>query len=225
MPGSRLRYRLDEALGNPRDWFLTWSVSDDVTLNSNCGFCGQQNQRLTYEVSRGADRAWVCQRCVGRYAFGGVLDGRKLDANSVRRHLLGLAERLKQHTCREIIRKAHKDATDVALAEAAVYFDRNLQLSPKHAACLFSAVRRLEDPVDIRIFEIQTRSNIHQDEFAALDERERAAVWPALSAQQQRRLAFLGHAPARSQRPRRAREDYRKPRPPAAPDLRAASNA
>lgn len=195
-----MRYRLPETIGNPADWSFTWAVTDDVTLNSTCAFCGQASQRLTYEVRRENHSQWVCQRCTGRYAFSGMLDGARLAPPAARHYLFGLSARLMQQTCRELIRKTHVSSANTPLVEAALYFDRNLQLSPRHAACLFPAIGRLKQPVDIRIFAVQMRSAAHQREFASLDDRERAVVWPALSAQQKKRLAFLGFAPRRDQR-------------------------
>lgn len=196
MPLSKPRYTLSEAIGDPKDWMYTWALADDVTLESRCGFCGQTEQRITYQVTRGDDRKWVCQRCVGRYAIGGVLDGYLLEPAEVRAQIHGLTARLKQQTCQDTIREVQAIANDPALEELLVYFDRNLQLSPQRAAVLFQAMRQLPEPVDVRIFEIQTRSVAHQDEFGALDDAARLVVWPALTLLQKRRLASLGHAPA-----------------------------
>ena len=195
MPGSRLRYRLDEAIGRPGDWSFSWSLADDVTFGTCCGFCGQPHQRVTYEIERGDERLWICQRCAGRYDLGGAVDGVQLDPQAVRAQLHGLTARLKQQTCREVIRQCLGETDDPALLEVALHFDRNLQLSPVHAACLFSVMTALPEPVDRLIFEIQTRSKAHQSEFGALDHAARSLVWPALTPQQQRRLTALGYAP------------------------------
>lgn len=189
------RYTLNETVGDPCDWNFTWEVRDDVQLQSVCDFCGQDHQRLTYEVTREQHALWVCQRCVGRYPIGGSIDGEKLDLRSVRDQIHGLTARLKQRTCHEIIRQVQALSDDPALEESLVYFDRNLQLSPQRAATLFAEMPKLAEPVDIRIFEVQTRSNAHQEEFGAMTLEARAAVWPALSPQQRRRLTSLGHAP------------------------------
>jgi hypothetical protein len=63
------------------------------------------------------------------------------------------------------------------------------------AAVLFAGMAQLDEPIDPRIFEVQTRSIAHQEEFGSLEERERAVIWPALTPQQRRRLASLGYAP------------------------------
>lgn len=190
------RYTLNEAVGDPKDWQFTWGLHDDVRLESCCDFCGQTQQRLTYQVARGADTMWVCQRCVGRYPIGGEVDGDILDLKQARDHVHGLTARLKQRTCYDIIRQVQTLSSDPALEEVLVYFDRNLMLSPQRAALLFAAMPQLSERVDVRIFEIQTRSKAHQEEFGALDDAGRILVWPALSAQQWRRLASLGFAPS-----------------------------
>lgn len=196
MPMSRIRYTLSEQVGDPKDWAYTWAMTDDVTLESTCDFCGQGEQRLTYEVARGDETMWICQRCVGRYPVAGVLDGMQLDAASARIQIHGLTARQKQRTCQDAIRTAQGLAAEAALTEVVVYFDRNLQLSPQYAAVLFGVLAQSPEPIDTRIFEIQTRSTAHQDEFGVLDEKDRMLVWPALSPVQRRRLASRGFAPA-----------------------------
>ena len=193
---TRIRYTLSERVGDPKDWSYTWELRDDVTLQGNCDFCGQAEQRLTYEVARGADRMWICQRCVGRYPVGGVLDDFRLGPRSARAQIHGLTARLKQQTCHDIIREVQAAVADPALEEVLVYYGRNLQLSPLHAAVLFGALPQLPRPIDPRIFEIQSRSTAHQEEFGALAEAQRSSVWPALSPVQKRRLTALGFAPA-----------------------------
>lgn len=195
MTGSRLRYSLDAAIGRPQDWSFSWMLMDDVTFGSTCGFCGQSEQRVLYEVIRDADRLWICQRCAGRYCLGGILDGVVLGQETIRGQVHGLTARLKQRTCQDIVRKVSAGADDQALLEVALYFDRNLQLSPLHAAPLFLAIEALEETIDRRIFEVQTRSKAHQHEFGELDNAARSTVWPALTPQQKRRLASLGFAP------------------------------
>lgn len=205
MTKTRSRYRLPDAVGDPKSWAYTWEMVDDARLSSRCHFCGQDQQRLTYEVARGPDRAWICLRCVGRYAVAGAIDGGTLDCRSAREQIYGLTARLKQHTCHETIKSVQQRIADTALEEVLVYFDRNLQLSPMRAATLFRAVRTLEEPVDVRIFEVQTRSVAHQDEYGALEDTDRALVWLALSQIQRRRMISRGYAPAAqtSRRPRR----------------------
>lgn len=212
MPMSRIRYTLNEAVGDPKAWSFTWAIADDVTLGSACGFCGQTHQRLTYEVTRGEDRLWICQRCVGRYPVGGLIDGAQFDIPSIRAYIHGLTARQKQRTCHEAIRKVQAALPDLPLSEVVVYFERNLQLSPQLAAVLFAGMAQLDEPIDPRVFEVQTRSLAHQDEFGSLDEKDRAVVWPALTPQQRRRLASLGHAPGAA-RMRRARGPERRELP------------
>lgn len=204
MPMARARYTLNDAVGDPRNWAYTWSIADDVTLASTCGFCGQDEQRLTYEVTKGEDSLWICQRCVGRYPVTGIWDGEVLDLATTRANIHGLTARQKQRTCQEAIKKIQSAAPDAPLSEVVVYFERNLQLSPQWAALLFTTMTALPEPLDPRIFDIQTRSKAHQDEYGALDDQSRTAVWPALSPQQRRRLASLGYAPS-SEATRRGR--------------------
>ena len=207
MPMSRIRYTLDERVEDPRAWAFSWSILDDVTFSSTCDFCGQAEQRLTYEVFRESLVLHICQRCVGRYPVGGTIAGEVLDLPSVRAHIHGLTARQKQRTCQEAIRMVQAALPDCSLSEVVVYFERNLQLSPLHAAALFSAMAQVPEPIDVRIFEVQTRSIAHQAEFGSLGDAERAVVWPALTPQQKRRLAALGHAPAMAgNRRRRERE-------------------
>jgi len=170
-------------------------LMDDVTFGSTCGFCGQSQQRMTYEVIRDADRLSICQRCAGRYCLGGELGGAVLDQETIRTQGHGLTARLKQRTCQDIVRKVSAGADDQALLEVALYFDRNLKLSPLHAARLFVAIDATEETIDRRIFEVQTRSKTHQHEFGELDNAARSTVWPALTPQQKRRLASLGFVP------------------------------
>lgn len=196
MTGSRYRYTLPSTIGRPENWFLTWGLSDDVTFASHCGFCGQSEQRLTYEVKRGEGLRWVCQRCAGRYRFSATLEGIPLSASDIGIHLHGLTERLKQRTCHDLIRGVVADTGDEPdLLETLLYFDRNLQLSPLHAERLFSAMDDLEHRVDRRVFEIQMRSRVHQQEFGDLDDEGRRRVWTAFTQLQRRRVAALGFAP------------------------------
>lgn len=199
MPHSRPRYTLSDCVGDPREWSYTWEIRDDVSFSSSCDFCGQGEQRHTYEVMREAARLWVCQRCVGRYEVTGVLEGEALALREARNHLHGLTARLKQRTCQDVIRTVQARSDNPALEEIAVYFDRNLQLSPERAALLFHALGASGLAIDPKIFEVQSRSAAHQDEFGALAQDDRIAVWAALSSQQKRRLDSLGYAPSKSQ--------------------------
>lgn len=193
---TRNRYTLHEGVGSPGEWDYSWQIRDDVTLNSTCDFCGRTGQRLTYEVTRDVQVAWICTNCVGRYNLGAELDGYRIGPKAARSHAHGLTARLKQQTCSEIIRRTQAALPDFVLEEAVVYFDRNLQLSPPYAARLFAALVQLGEETNLQIFEVQTRSNLHQQEFGELSDAERQLVWAALSPQQRCRLASLGFAPA-----------------------------
>lgn len=190
------RYTLSEHVGDPQEWQFTWQISDDVTLMSKCGFCGRTNQRITYEVAREPETEWICESCVSRYDIGAEIDGERLGPKAARAYAHGLTARLKQQTCQDIIRRMQSISPSTELEEAAVYFDRNVQLSPLHAARLFAALIQLGEETNARVFEVQTRSKLHQQEFGTLGENERSLVWIALSPQQRRRLASLGFAPA-----------------------------
>lgn len=191
------RYTLRENVERTEEWSFTWQIRDDVTLASSCDFCGRSTLRLTYEVARAAETLWICQNCVGRYPISASLDGEAVDARNARAHIHGLTARLKQQTCQDIIRRVQLAAQpDAALEEIVVYFDRNLQLSPQRAARLFSVMLQVGEETNAGVFEVQTRSNAHQQEFGALDEWSRRLVWMALSPQQRRRLDSLGFAPA-----------------------------
>lgn len=189
------RFTLLEHVGDPITWHFTWQLRDDVTLSSTCSFCARTGRRLTYEVTRETQSAWICESCVSRYNISARIDGQALGPRAARDYAHGLTARLKQQTCRDIIRQAQAQLPDADIEEAAVYFDRNLQLSPQRAARLFAVLRQLGDECKVRVFEVQTRSNLHQQEFGELAEADRSLVWIALSPQQRRRLASLGFAP------------------------------
>ncbi len=190
------RYTLLDHVGDTREWRFTWQLSDDVTISSACGFCGRSALRVTYAVTRQSQANWICESCVSRYNISADIDGQPLGPKEARAYAHGLTARLKQQTCQDIIRHVQTQLQDTELEEAAVYFDRNLQLSPQRAARLFAALLQLSEETNLQIFGVQTRSNVHQQEFGALADAERRLVWPALSPQQRRRLASLGFAPA-----------------------------
>ena len=170
---ARNRYTLREDVGNPGDWSYSWQIRDDVTLASSCDFCGRTTQRLTYEVTRGQEVAWICVYCVGRYNLSAELDGYRLGPRAARSYAHGLTARLKQQTCSDIIRRAQVGLPESDLEAVVIYFDRNLQLSPFYAARLFSALVQIGEEANARIFEIQTRSNAHHQEFGDLPDTER----------------------------------------------------
>lgn len=209
MQALRIRHILRDHVGDPRDWLLTWQIRDDSGFASQCDFCGQQELRVTYEVrhANAVDALWVCRRCLGRYPIRALRDDVPLPPKVAQAQVHELTVRLMQRTCCDLIRQVQTASADPALEELAVYYDRNLQLSPSRAAKLFSALPDSAQGVEVRIFDVQTRSSAHQQEFGALQDPEKLAVWPALSPQQQRRLIALGFAPApyQTRRPSRRR--------------------
>lgn len=190
------RHTLAEHIGNPHDWRFTWVIRDDVALSSTCDFCARTTLRVTYEVVREAEIAWICESCVSRYNIAADLDGEELQPKAARGYAHGLTVRLKQQTCHDIIRRVQAAVPCPELEDVAVYFSRNLQLSPKSAAALFSAMVQIGEETSAGVFEVQTRSKAHQEEFGTLDDAQRRLVWIALSPQQRRRLASLGFAPS-----------------------------
>lgn len=201
MQSFRIRHILQDHVGDPRDWHLTWELKDNSTLSGRCDFCGQGELRITYEVRHAETAAplWVCRRCVGRYPIRAMRDDAPLPPEQARAQVHELTVRLMERTCRDVIRQVQAVATDPALEEVVVYYDRNLQLSPTRAAKLFTALPQATGTVDVRIFEVQTRSSAHQQEFGTMADGDKLVVWPALSPQQRRRLIALGFAPARYQ--------------------------
>jgi len=191
----QIRYMLREHVGDAQEWRYTWQINDDVTFSGGCSFCGRAGLRLTYEVTHQHQCGWICEYCVGRYDISADLDGDELGPKAARAYAHGLTARLKQQTCKDIIRWVQDQLTDADLEEVAVYFARNLQLSPLWAARLFLALMQIGQEAQAQVFEVQTRSKLHQQEFGDLDEKARSLVWIALSQQQRRRLASLGFAP------------------------------
>lgn len=198
------RYTLLEHVGNPNEWRYTWQIRDDITSSSTCEFCGRTAQRLTYEVSHETRTAWICESCVSRYNIAADLDGEPLGPKAARGYAHGLTARLKQQTCHDIIRSVQAELPTPELEEVAVYFDRNVQLSPQHAARLFAALAQIGHETIASVFEVQTRSKAHQQEFGELADEQRRLVWNALSQQQRRRLTSLGFAPSGVQITRRS---------------------
>lgn len=192
----QIRYTLLEHVGDAHEWRYTWQINDDVTFGSTCSFCGRTGLRLTYEVTHQSQLGWICEYCVGRYNISADIDGEPLGPKAARGYAHGLTARLKQQTCKDIIRRVQDQLSAADLEEVAVYFARNLQLSPQWAARLFVALQEIGEEAQAQVFEVQTRSKIHQQEFGDLTDKERGLVWIALSQQQRRRLASLGFAPA-----------------------------
>jgi hypothetical protein len=102
-----------------------------------------------------------------------------------------------QRICRNVLRDLLAATRCSGLPEVVVYFDRNAQLSPRHAATLFLALSSALPDVDPRIFEVQMRSIEHRQEFGRLSEWEKLAVWQVLSPTVRKRLIAFGLAPKR----------------------------
>lgn len=187
-------------------WAFTGEMQDHARFVDKCAWCGKQDLRITFQVRLGDadDTRQTCQACLGHGPFRVEHEGGALDGQERRDHLSELSVRLMHRTCREVVRNLLTYTDDPALQEAAVYFDRNVQLSPARAATLLLALSRSRLGADPRIFEVQIRSSAHRQEFGGLSEREKLAVWPVLSAAIRSRLISLGLAPERYAAPRLA---------------------
>lgn len=191
--GNQQRHRPSDA----GQWIFTGDVQDHNRFDGDCAWCEKQDLRLTFEVRQAkADRArHVCQACIERVPLRMEHESRALGVQQWRDYLSELAVRLMHRTCRDVLRNLLTHIDDPALQEVAVYFDRNVQLSPGRAATLLLALSRSQLEVDPRIFEVQIRSAAHKQEFACLSEREKLAVWPVFSVTIQKRLISLDLAP------------------------------
>lgn len=191
--GNQQRHRPSDA----EQWVFTGDVHDHSRFDGDCAWCDKQDQRLSFEVRHAKvdGSCHICQTCIERAPLRMEQDSRALSVQRWRDHLSGLAVRLTHRTCREVLRNLLARTDDPALQEVAVYFDRNVQLSPGRAATLLLALSRSRLEVDPRIFEVQIRSAAHKGEFAHLSEREKLAVWPVFSVTIQKRLMSLGLAP------------------------------
>lgn len=169
------------------------------SFDQRCSICGRQDLRLTFEVSTAASETTcdVCENCLGKEAISLRPAGPVLHGQELRYHLSEMAVRTVQRTCRDVLRDLLVITSDSSLTEVAVYFDRNAQLSPRHAATLFLALSSTWPDVDPRIFEVQMRSIEHRQEFGRLSEAEKLAVWPVLSPTIRKRLIAFGMAPKR----------------------------
>lgn len=194
---GRQGYRAAQA--DADQWVFTGEMRDRGRFDDKCAWCEKQDQRITFEVRHvTADgTCQICQACLGRGPVRIEHEGRAL-AGQERRDCLGeLSVRLMHRTCREVLRNLLARSDDQTLREVAVYFDRNMQLSPGRAATLLQALSNSKLDADARIFEVQIRSTAHKQEFGCLSEREKLAVWPVLSPAIRNRLISLGFAPQR----------------------------
>ena len=194
---DRQRYR--PVQGDVGQWVFTGQMRDGGRFDDKCAWCEKSDLRITFEVRQdtAADTIQICQACLGHGPFRVEHEGRSLDGQERRDHLSELSVRLMHRTCREVLRNLLTHADDPALQEVAVYFDRNVQLSPGRAATLLLALSSSKLGADPRIFEVQIRSAAHKQEFGCLSEREKLAVWPVLSPAIRNRLISLGFAPER----------------------------
>lgn len=188
-------------------WAFTGEIRDRGRFIDKCAWCETENMRLTFEVRHvnADDPCQICQACLDRRPVRVEHEGRALEGQDRRNFLRALAVRRMHRTCREVLRNLLARSDDPALQEAAVYFDRNVQLSPGRAATIFLALSNSKLDADSRIFKVQIRSPAHRQEFGCLSEREKLAVWPVLSPTIRSRLIAVGLAPARHAAPRHSR--------------------
>ncbi|MET3900468.1 hypothetical protein ABIB57_004434 [Devosia sp. UYZn731] len=177
-------------------WIFEGHLRATGSFDQRCLMCGRQDLRLTFEVSTDTLEAIcdICENCLSKEAMVLGPQGPVLHGQELRHHLREMAVRVMQRTCREVLRDLLAITSDSRLPEAVVYFDRNAQLSPRHAATLFLALSSARPDVDPRIFEVQMRSIEHRQEFGRLSEREKLAVWPGLSPTVRKRLIAFGLA-------------------------------
>src|SRR5687768_16787650 len=122
-------------------WVFTGEMQDHGRFTDTCAWCGKQDLRITFQVRQGDadDTRQTCQVCLGHGPFSVEHEGRALDGQERRDYLSELSVRLMHRTCREVLRNLLTRTDDPALREIAVYFDRNVQLSPGRAATLLLA--------------------------------------------------------------------------------------
>lgn len=184
-------------------WAFAGEVQDNLQFDGQCSFCGETNLRFTFSLSdlAGAGASRICEECLSRGEICVDHEGRSLEGKERRDYLSGLTVRLALRSCREVLRQLMVFTEDAALKEAAVYFDRNVQLSPTHAATVLAALVDTRLGVDPRIFQVRIRSAAHRQEFGDLERSQQLLVWPLLSAGVQKRLMWLGW-PHRNMLPR-----------------------
>ena len=199
------RQRHRPAQDDTDQWVFTGEMRDHGRFADKCAWCGKQELRVTFEMRSADDTRQICQACLGHGPFRVEHEGATLDGQERRDYLSELSVRLMHRTCREVLRNLLTRTDDPALQEVAVYFDRNVQLSPGRAATLMLALSKSKLGADPRIFEVQIRSSAHKQEFGGLNEQEKLAVWPVLSPAIRNRLISLGLAPERYTAPRHAK--------------------
>ena len=189
--------------GAATHWELTGEVTGSATFDQRCAHCGRDDLRVIFEVRQSTADATcgICQQCLSKAPVPLEQTGRSMEGPELRDHLNEMAVRSMIRTCRDVLRDLLERRDDNDLREIAVYFDRNAQLSPRRAAMLFMALSSARLDVDPRIFEVQTRSTDHRQEFGRLGELEKLVVWPVLSPVVRKRLIALGLAPARHAAP------------------------
>ena len=192
-------------------WVFTGQVRDRARFDDKCAWCERSDLRITFEVRQDTseDTGQICQACLGHGPFRVEHEERALHGQERRDYLSELSVRLMHRTCREVLRNLLTYTDDPTLQEVAVYFDRNVQLSPSRAATLLLALSRSPLDADPGIFEVQIRSAAHKQEFGCLSEREKLAVWPVLSPAIRNRLISLGFAPERHAAPRHVKPTRR----------------
>jgi hypothetical protein len=204
-------------------WIFAGEVHDNLRFDGHCSFCGETNSRFTFVLSEvaGAGTCGTCQDCLAHGDTRVEHEQRGLEGKERRDYLSGLTVRLALRSCRDVLRQLMACTEDAALKAAAVYFDRNIQLSPAHAATVLEALVDARLGVNSRIFQVRIRSAAHRQEFGDLDSSQQLLVWPLFSAGVQKRLVWLGLAAPEhaSTRPRRRR--YADPLRPGNPELRA----
>ena len=183
--------------GAASQWVFTGNLKSSTRFNQQCSTCGRQDLRVTFEVRQVMTKATcgICQNCLSKGSIAVEQDGRVLDGQELRDHLTEMAVRVMVRTCRDVMRDVLARKNDNDLLNVSVYFDRNVQLSPRHAATLFLALSGARVDADARIFEVPIRSIDHREEFGRLNEREKLAVWPVLSPTVRKRLIALKLAP------------------------------
>ena len=182
---------------HPGEWIFTGAAEDRGAFTDACDACDKSELRVTFVIRHGdsGQTRRICAKCLCCKPVSVEVDGTTLNPDQRRTLAKDLLARTQSKTCRDTIRQVLQLTADPALPEISAYFDRNLQLSPRRAATLFPLLKRLRLSVDPSIFEVQMRSVGHKEEFSDLGETEKRAVWPALSATVQDRLATLGLRP------------------------------
>lgn len=191
------------------EWSFAGEMRDDAHLDTVCGLCGTGEIRFEFRIRNASTDAEldICSVCIGRYPIAVFDDGQRLSPRDKKNFLHQLTVRQMHQTCKEVIRRVRSTAPDLSVESVMTYYERNYELSPTHAAVLFTRVEPQELPSVQTIFSIQTRSANHKQEFGSLNETERLSLWPALTQIQRKRLTAMGLAP----RKRRRRADSAAP--------------